>query len=87
MSGGYIPILAHIERYMEIIGKLERAEEIKQRGIIIQVNASSVLGGSGNAAKKFVRKLLKNELVHVFVQMRIVIITEPLIWQIVCNLS
>ena len=50
---------------MEIIGKLERAEEIKQRGIIIQVNASSVLGGSGNAAKKFVRKLLKNELVHV----------------------
>ncbi len=65
MSGGYIPILAHIERYMEIIGKLERAEEIKQRGIIIQVNASSVLGGSGNEAKKFVRKLLKNELVHV----------------------
>lgn len=65
MSGGYIPILAHIERYTGILGKVERVEEIRQRGVLIQVNASSVLGTSGAAAKRFVRKLLKKELVHV----------------------
>ncbi|MGN0397511.1 MAG: CpsB/CapC family capsule biosynthesis tyrosine phosphatase [Candidatus Fimimorpha sp.] len=65
ISGGYTPILAHIERYIKINTSLDKAEELRQRGILIQVNASSVLGGSGNTAKKFAKKLLKKNLVHV----------------------
>jgi len=58
---GYIPIIAHIERY-EYVG-LEEAMEIVEAGGLIQVNASSVIGKHGGKIKKRVKKLLKNDLV------------------------
>lgn len=61
---GYRPILAHAERYECLLKKPYRAEELTDMGILIQVNAASVTGENGFAARMFVKKLLKYEMVH-----------------------
>lgn len=58
---GYVPIIAHIERY-EYVG-LDEAIEIVEAGGLIQVNSASVIGKHGGRIKKRVKKLLKNGLV------------------------
>ena len=58
---GFIPIIAHIERYEYV--NIEEAMDIVEAGGLIQVNASSVIGKHGGKIKKKVKKLLKNNLV------------------------
>ncbi|MDD2492775.1 MAG: CpsB/CapC family capsule biosynthesis tyrosine phosphatase [Bacilli bacterium] len=58
---GYIPIIAHIERYRYL--DLETVKEIKNSGGFIQVNASSLVGKEGAKLKKFVFALLNEKLV------------------------
>lgn len=60
---GYTPIIAHIERYQCIVNDWERAIDLSDMGVIIQVNAGSVIGSSGSTIKKFVKRLLKRQLV------------------------
>ena len=55
---GYVPIIAHIERY-QYINSIEKVEEIMTTGALIQVNASSVIGKDGIKAKKFIKNLIK----------------------------
>ncbi|MFI3213165.1 MAG: CpsB/CapC family capsule biosynthesis tyrosine phosphatase [Eubacteriales bacterium] len=62
-SGGYIPILAHAERYPCLFHKKERMQEIKERDVLIQVNAGSVLGKFGRKEKIYTKYMLKNQLV------------------------
>lgn len=65
MQMGYIPIIAHIERYLCILENWELAWELKNMGAVIQVNAGSVIGTSGSKVKKFVKRLMKEEIVDV----------------------
>lgn len=58
---GYMPIVAHIERYSYMTD--EDVYEIKKVGGLIQVNASSVIGNVGRHIKKTVKKLYKNGFV------------------------
>lgn len=60
---GYRPILAHVERYRNICLKPERAAELTEMGCYIQVNAGSIMGTFGFAARQFTKKLLKQQLV------------------------
>lgn len=60
---GYIPILAHVERYECILDDFSRIYQLKELGAYIQVNASGVMGEYGRLEKKCVKKLLKNGLV------------------------
>lgn len=60
---GYHPIIAHIERYGCMVDDIENVREIKHMGAQIQVNASSVTGRMGKDIKKFVHRLLKEEIV------------------------
>lgn len=62
---GYIPVIAHAERYACIVESLERAEQLRELGGWIQMNADAVLGQEGMAAKKFCKKMLREELVDV----------------------
>lgn len=57
-------ILAHVERYDALCGDVDRIYELVQSGAYIQINSMSVTGKGGRYVKKFVKKLLKNELVH-----------------------
>lgn len=61
---GYRPILAHAERYGCLLKEPYLVEELTDMGFYIQVNAMSVTGENGHAVKKFVKKLLKYELIH-----------------------
>ncbi len=60
VSAGFIPIVAHIERYF--YADIVAAKEIKELGGLIQVNAGSVCGKFG-AYKKKAAALIKAELV------------------------
>ena len=60
---GYYPIIAHIERYACMVADIDNIREIKHMGAQIQVNASSITGSIGKDIKKFVHRLLKEELV------------------------
>lgn len=62
-SRGYIVILAHVERYANLRDDMELVENLCETGVLLQVNASSILGDKGRAVKKFVQNLLKEEMV------------------------
>ena len=60
---GYLPILAHIERYDALLIE-ENVEELVRMGAYIQVNAGSVIGRDGRDIKKYLLQLLKKRYIH-----------------------
>lgn len=63
-NGGYKPILAHVERYIYLQEKPEMIREMRDLGILIQMNASTVLSSKGLfGGKNFIRRLLKDGIV------------------------
>ena len=63
-AAGFIPIVAHVERYSDILSHSSYVEELVEMGCYIQVNANSILGKYGLGVAHFTKKLLKQELVH-----------------------
>ncbi len=61
-SYGYIPILAHAERYECLFRKKERLQRVKDHGGLIQVNASSFQRSIFDEIGKRARYIMKNEL-------------------------
>jgi len=57
---GITPIIAHPERYKEIQKDINKVLEWLNAGCLIQVDAGSVLGTLGNAAKEVAEKIIKN---------------------------
>ena len=62
ITHGYQPIIAHVERYF-CCQKMEKIQELKDMGALVQVNAGSVLGEEGWKLKKFCLDLMKKDLV------------------------
>lgn len=60
-AAGYIPVVAHPERYTYF--SLSDAQEVKELGGLIQVNAPSISGDSKKACLKKVKRLFKEGLV------------------------
>lgn len=60
-SLGFIPIIAHVERYDYL--SVSDISMLKRMGALIQVNAGSVIGEYGTKAKALIHKLLKEDLV------------------------
>ncbi len=63
-SAGYMPIIAHVERYSDVVSHPSYVEELRDMGCYIQVNASSIMGKYGFGIGLFTKKLLKKGLVH-----------------------
>lgn len=63
VARGYLPVLAHIERYA-VMKDTAEAERLVDMGAYIQLNAGSVLGRYGYQAKRLCRELLRQELAH-----------------------
>lgn len=61
---GYIPIIAHAERYEAVFGHVERVEELTDLGAYIQLNAESLIGGFFDKRASFCKKLIKEDLMH-----------------------
>lgn len=64
LRAGFYPIIAHVERYENVIYDVSFMEELVDAGAYIQVNTDSVLGGSGGKIKRILRKMMKNNMVH-----------------------
>mgnify|MGYP000046085690 CR=1 FL=1 len=47
LSGGYKPIMAHIERYETTRNSLDFVEELADMGVYMQINADSITGKDG----------------------------------------
>lgn len=62
-SMGYLPVLAHAERFHCLLKDAEKVWELREMGCEIQVNASDVAGEGGFEVKRFIGKLLKRQLV------------------------
>ena len=58
---GYIPILAHAERYPYLINKSQRLIDLINMGVLIQVNASSL---DDEENYPYIKAMMKNNLVH-----------------------
>ena len=55
----YYPIIAHVERYQALENRLDRIQEVIEKGCLLQMNISSVEGGFLNENKRWCRKLMK----------------------------
>jgi protein-tyrosine phosphatase len=61
---GHWPIIAHIERYTNLIKSNDNVRDIIEMGAYVQVNGSSVLGERSSKTKRIIKKLMKENLVH-----------------------
>lgn len=61
---GVTPVLAHPERNLEVIAHPGRLADLVQRGVLVQLNADSLLGRWGERAQNCARKLLDTNLAH-----------------------
>ena len=59
---GYIPIVAHPERYDSVKETTETAKQLKSAGALLQVNSGSIEGHMGQGAFSAAHRLLQREL-------------------------
>ena len=62
---GYRPILAHTERYTELLGETELIGEFRRNGVLIQLDTGSLLGDFGRKSRRFAKALLARRLVDI----------------------
>ena len=55
---GYKPVIAHFERYIYFHGSVEKAQEWREKGMLIQMNINSIFGHYGPGVKKQSEKLI-----------------------------
>ena len=63
-SKGYRPVLAHPERYIYLYNDFGKYEELCDRGLLLQLNISSLIGYYSPMSKKIAEKLIDNKMVH-----------------------
>ena len=60
---GFVPVLAHVERYGYWHNNYDKIEEMINRGVKLQLNIGSVTGAYGPEVKKFAERLIKDEII------------------------
>jgi protein-tyrosine phosphatase len=58
------PIIAHPERYPFFIENPERIRKLINRGVLMQIDANSIVGLAGKKKKNFVKAMLDHHYVH-----------------------
>ena len=62
---GIRPILAHAERYSDVQRNPSSIADLVRSGVVIQINADSLMGGAGRNAEQTARLLVSSHLAHV----------------------
>ena len=65
VTKGFIPVVAHPERYDFVASDIRAAEYIRSMGCVLQLNKGSFKGAFGNAAYKCARKMMDEGLADV----------------------
>ena len=63
-SKGYHPVLAHPERYIYLQNNLAKLEDLIDRGVLFQINISSLTGYYSKGAQTTAQKLIDRGYVH-----------------------
>lgn len=61
---GYIPVLAHPERYVFLQNRPDKLEDLINRGVLFQLNINSLSGYYSKPAQALARKLIEKKMVH-----------------------
>ncbi len=61
---GFVPILAHAERFISSGAEIQELGRMTDMGILLQVNAASLVGIAGHKTKKIAESLIKSDLAH-----------------------
>ncbi len=61
---GYKPVLAHPERYQYMYHNIEKAGDLIDRGVLLQVNINSIVGHYGKEVQSVAKKLIDRGWVH-----------------------
>lgn len=64
VAAGFRPIIAHVERYPDVMRDIEQVDELIQLGAYIQISTSAILGEHGLRLKGYTKTLLKKRMVH-----------------------
>ena len=59
-DGGYVPILAHVERY-RCLRNADKIERLKEGGALLQMNVGALQGGIMDSVSRWARKSLRDE--------------------------
>ena len=62
---GLVPLLAHPERYAEARERPRFLDELRDRGVILQITSGALLGDMGSGEQKLCRRWIKEGRVHV----------------------
>jgi len=62
LGAGYLPILAHAERYRQLDGDMKFFEKYKRRGVLLQIDTGSLFGNFGARSMKSAKRLIKRKL-------------------------
>ncbi len=65
LFSGFVPVIAHAERYPCLRDDMDRTEEIRKMGVLIQINADAVLGLDGREAKRYCDGLIREGLADI----------------------
>lgn len=61
VEAGYIPIIAHMERYQYLQGNMELTDSFREKGALIQVNAYSLADEMNEGIKSWARRLVQEK--------------------------
>lgn len=62
---GYVPVIAHIERYGFVMNNPDCVLELQNMGALIQANADAILGLEGRKIKKLCKYLMKQGFIDI----------------------
>jgi tyrosine-protein phosphatase YwqE len=62
-GNGYTPVLAHPERYVYFHHQLDTLAELRENGVLLQINLNSLSGYYGEGARRVAEKLINQGLV------------------------
>lgn len=65
LNGGYAPVLAHAERYGSLRGKKQILGELRNNGVLLQLDSKSVFGHFGLGIKMWSKAMLDAHLVDI----------------------
>lgn len=64
-NAGYIPVIAHTERCLNVACDLDRVDELRESGCLIQINAGNLTGLGMDRLKKSAKRLVKEQLADI----------------------
>ncbi|MEQ8363941.1 MAG: CpsB/CapC family capsule biosynthesis tyrosine phosphatase [Cyclobacteriaceae bacterium] len=56
---GYKPVLAHPERYQYLVSSFEKVEDLRNRGVLFQINIPSIIGAYSKPIQKLALQLIE----------------------------